>query len=152
MGIGGGGGSGGGSSGGRGDERLDVYIRTNHRPAGTGARRGRPLEWEKQIKTSAPVGSRRHDEDKWHNIVPDLADHCRGNEIELGEKRASRDDWSLAMLRYVELQRQWKPDRASSKGSGGGDAKEIAFLESHLTERYTYVHIYVDGETEKWII
>lgn len=57
MGIGGGGG------GDCGDERLDVYIRTNHRPAGTGTRRGL-LEWERQIKTSAPVDSRRHDEDK----------------------------------------------------------------------------------------
>lgn len=42
------------------------------------------------------------------------------------------------------------------KGGERGGAKEIAFLESHLTERYTYMYIYVyverRGEVDNLIL
>ncbi|KYM98727.1 hypothetical protein ALC62_10695 [Cyphomyrmex costatus] len=47
--------------------RIDGYIRTNHRPR-LAPVRGERLKWEKQIKTSAPVGFRRQ-ETKINDII-----------------------------------------------------------------------------------
>lgn len=91
-----------------GDENRRVYP--YQPPTGwhrRGARGTRPLEWEKQIKTSAPVGFRRQ-ETKINDIIS-----CRtGRSLPWKRNRVKRSttretiDLSRATLRYIG--RQWE--------------------------------------------